>query len=65
MLIISSTIFFIIDILLNFIIAVKKEGEKDEYVHDLVYIRQVYLHGDFSQDLLLTLPLGFIGAFIS
>lgn len=65
-LIICSAIYFAVDIPLNFIIAVKKEGEKDEYVHDLTYIKQVYMHGDFSQDMLLTLPLGFIGgAFIS
>jgi len=56
-----SQVVFLVDIVLNFLRARKKEGDTDEYITDFTLNSKTYLDTQFTRDLCLTLPLGFLG----
>lgn len=59
-LLITNLIFFL-DIALSFLLAVRKEGDQEEYVTNFEKISVLYLKSNFVEDLLIALPLGYIG----
>ena len=64
-LLLAAQIFFLLDILVNFFLATRVEGDEEIYVTDPIQISINYLKGKFITDLILTLPFGFLGNLIN
>ena len=56
-----TQIIFIIDIILKFFLARKKEGDEEDYIYRLEMLIRLYYKEDFGEDLLLAIPFGFLG----
>ena len=54
---------FLIDIILNFFVAQKVEGNEEDYILHLEKIGLKYLKSKFIFEFIILLPLGFIGSF--
>jgi hypothetical protein len=61
---ISSLIFFF-DLILNFFVAQKVEGDESDYVMHIEKIGLKYIYGKFIFDFIVLLPLGMLGSLYS
>lgn len=59
-LLITNLIFFL-DIAINFFLAIRKEGDQEEYITKFERISVIYLKSNFLSDLFIALPLGYLG----
>ena len=57
----TAQVIFSLNIVINFLLATKVEGDEEIYVLDPQHIAINYIKGNFLIDLILTLPLGFLG----
>ena len=58
-------VIFVLDIILRFFVARNVEGDESEFIIHIEKLGLAYLKGSFWLDLLLILPLGFIGKYYS